>query len=133
MRSRSRAMLDKSVSAMIAAIETYNKPDFRYREETLYEKEDTDPCSAIAKEFYNSKGLKEADVQAALLSCLYRVGAIGIKTSALDTFVWSYVDQPSVSKGEVKRANQIKVHKMLYRALDISVDKNEMFSGEELD
>lgn len=35
MRSRSRAMLDKSVSAMIAAIETYNKPDFRYREETF--------------------------------------------------------------------------------------------------
>lgn len=35
MKSRSRAMLEKSISAMIAAIETYNKPDFKYREETF--------------------------------------------------------------------------------------------------
>jgi hypothetical protein len=35
MKSRSRAMLDKSISAMISAIEIYNKPDFKYREETF--------------------------------------------------------------------------------------------------
>ncbi len=35
MKSRTRAMLDKSVSAMISAIEIYNKPDFKYREETF--------------------------------------------------------------------------------------------------
>ncbi len=35
MKSRNRAMLEKSVSAMIAAIEIYNKPDFKYREETF--------------------------------------------------------------------------------------------------
>ncbi len=35
MKSRSRGMLDKSVSAMISAIEIYNKPDFKYREETF--------------------------------------------------------------------------------------------------
>ncbi len=35
MKSRNRAMLEKSISAMIAAIETYNKPDFKYREETF--------------------------------------------------------------------------------------------------
>ena len=28
-------MLDKSISAMISAIEIYNKPDFKYREETF--------------------------------------------------------------------------------------------------
>ncbi len=35
MKSRSRLMLEKSVAAMLSAIEIYNKPDFRYREETF--------------------------------------------------------------------------------------------------
>lgn len=34
-RSRSSELLQKSVSAMITAIETYNKPDHKYREETF--------------------------------------------------------------------------------------------------
>jgi len=35
MQSRSRQILDKSIAAVLAAIEIYNKPDFRYREETF--------------------------------------------------------------------------------------------------
>lgn len=35
MKSRSKQMLDKSISAMLAAIEIYNKPHFEYREETF--------------------------------------------------------------------------------------------------
>lgn len=35
MKSRALQLLDKSVSAMICAIEVYNKPDFKYREETF--------------------------------------------------------------------------------------------------
>lgn len=35
MKSRSRSMLDKSISAMLSAIEIYNKPDFKYREESF--------------------------------------------------------------------------------------------------
>ena len=35
MKSRSRLMLDKSVAAMLSVIESYNKPDFKYREETF--------------------------------------------------------------------------------------------------
>ncbi len=35
MRSRARSMLDKSIAAMLSAIEIYNKPDFNYREETF--------------------------------------------------------------------------------------------------
>ena len=34
-RSRAEQFLYKSVSAMIAAIEVYNKPDCKYREETF--------------------------------------------------------------------------------------------------
>jgi len=35
MKSRSRVLADKSLDAMLAAIEVYNKPDFSYREETF--------------------------------------------------------------------------------------------------
>ena len=35
MKSRSKLILEKSISAMLSAIEIYNKPDFKYREETF--------------------------------------------------------------------------------------------------
>jgi hypothetical protein len=35
MKARFKELLDKSIAAMVAAIEVYNKPDFRYREETF--------------------------------------------------------------------------------------------------
>ena len=35
MKARSQELLEKSVSAMISAIEIYNKPDFKYREEAF--------------------------------------------------------------------------------------------------
>jgi Protein of unknown function (DUF3644)/EC042_2821-lke REase len=35
MKSRSHELLEKSIAAMISAIEIYNKPDFLYREETF--------------------------------------------------------------------------------------------------
>ena len=54
-----------------------------------------------------------------VLRCLYHVPAIGIKISTLDTFIWSYIDQPRITKSEVKRSNQIKIHKMIRHALEI--------------
>lgn len=35
MKARAQELLDKSIAAMISAIEVYNKPDFKYREETF--------------------------------------------------------------------------------------------------
>jgi hypothetical protein len=35
MRSKSRCLLDKSIDAMVAAIEVYNKPRFSHREESF--------------------------------------------------------------------------------------------------
>lgn len=35
MRSRSKTLLDRSIAAMIAAIDVYNKPDFQYRAESF--------------------------------------------------------------------------------------------------
>lgn len=98
----------------------------------LYEAESRDPCSVIVREYFDgNKGVKEADVIYTLLACLYRVSAIGIKTSSLETFVWSYIDQTTVSKGEIKRAIQIKAHKMLHRSLDVIVSQGEVYGKED--
>ena len=35
MKSRSKTLADKSIASMLAALEIYNKPDFKYREETF--------------------------------------------------------------------------------------------------
>lgn len=99
----------------------------------LSDKNNLDPCVDMVQKFMNESGVKEAEVISSMLICLYRVGAIGIKISSLDTFVWSYIDQSTISKGEIKRANQMKVHRMLYRALDIIVDQKDIFDVEELD
>lgn len=86
----------------------------------LYEGNETDPCVQKAIGLYDQKTkTSRADFVSEVLRCLYHVGAIGIKISTRDTFVWSYIDQPRLTQSEVKRANQIKVHKMLRHALEI--------------
>lgn len=87
---------------------------------TLYESKSDDPCVKIVKQFFDNKGVKESDIIYTMLQCLYKVSAIGLKISSSDTFLWSYIDQSSVSKGEAKRSSHVKIHKMLHRALDIS-------------
>ncbi len=92
----------------------------------LHECEGNDPCVNIVKKYYSSikPGITESDVISTIIQALYHAGIIGIKISSLDTFIWSYIDQPRISKSEVKRANQIKVHKMLHHALEIQVNGN---------
>ena len=94
----------------------------------LHDEDDLDPCVEVVKRFYHGKAVKESEVLSLFLMCLYRVGAIGVKVSSNDTFLWSFVDQATVSKGEIKRANKIKIHKMLYRSLDVILDVKEVFS-----
>lgn len=86
----------------------------------LHDGDEIDVCSQTAKRLYsaNSK-TSEADLISQLLMCLYHVGVIGIKISTLDTYIWSNIDQPRISKSEVKRANQILVQKMFRHALEI--------------
>ncbi|QWB05251.1 P-loop ATPase, Sll1717 family [Pseudomonas syringae] len=100
---------------------------------SLYDHDTSDPCVAIVKKYYDSQGVKESEVLSSLLSCLYRVGAVGVKTGAMDTYIWCYVDQASVTRGEIKRVEHLKIHKMLYRALDVITDQREIFEAEDLD
>lgn len=87
----------------------------------LYDSHSNDICVETVKKYFDSggKSATEADVVNEFIRCLYRVGAVGVKTSSLETFVWSYIDHPTLSRGEAKRANLLKVHKMLHRSLDV--------------
>lgn len=93
----------------------------------------SDPCVALVKKYCESNAVKESEVLIGMLACLYRVGAIGVKTGAAETYIWSYVDQTSASRGELKRAEHLKVHKMLHRALDIIADQYEIYESEVMD
>jgi len=99
----------------------------------LAEGASNDPCVGVVKKYYGSSSATESDVLIAMLACLYRVGALGLKTSTAETYIWSYIDQAAVTKGEVKRTEHLKVHKMLYRALDIIVDQHEFPDVEFVD
>lgn len=91
----------------------------------LHDTEGHDPCSAAIKKLYEpSSKTSESDVVSQILICFYHVGMVGIKISTLDTFIWSHIDQPRISRSEVKRANQIKVHKMFRHALEIADKKD---------
>lgn len=82
-----------------------------------------DPCAQAVIKFCEpgGKAISEGEVVAELVSCFYRIGAVGVKISGPDTFLWSDYDRATLSKGEIKRVNQIKIHKMLYRALGVRV------------
>lgn len=99
----------------------------------LAEGEPNDPCVGVVKRYYDSNSVKESDVLISMFICLYRVGALGLKTGAADTYIWSFIDQATVTKGEVKRTEHLKVHKMLYRALDIIVEQHELSEAETID
>jgi len=79
----------------------------------------SDPCVRACRKLYSpGEYITEFDVVSELIQCFYHVGIIGIKISKRDTFIWSYLDQPKISKSEIKRANQIKIHKMLHHTLE---------------
>jgi hypothetical protein len=88
---------------------------------SLHDADDKDPCVSAIRKLYSSgpSAIREADVVSILLQCFFHVGIVGIKISSLDTFVWSYIHQPRVSRSEVKRANQIKIHRMLHHVLEV--------------
>ncbi|WFB37849.1 DNA repair protein [Kiritimatiellota bacterium B12222] len=89
----------------------------------LHELDHSDPCVQTAVRLYDTNaGIKESDLVNIVLSCLYRIGAIGIKISSSMPISWSHIDAPILQKSEIKRVNSIHVHKMLHNALEIKIN-----------
>ncbi|WP_228608532.1 P-loop ATPase, Sll1717 family [Xanthomonas arboricola] len=66
-----------------------------------------------------SSHVSTAQMLSAVLQVLYHIGAIGVKYSTESPYYWSYRDDPTLSAGDAKRVISIKVHKMLWKSLDI--------------
>lgn len=71
------------------------------------------------KAFEPKSSVTMAQLLSSIIRSLYHVGAIGIKYSPESPFLWSFRDDPDISMGDAKRVVSIKVHKMLWKALDI--------------
>ena len=81
---------------------------------------DDDPCGKAVIDFCNSGGkTNESEVVSEILNCLYRIGAVGVKVRATESYMWSDHGKAILSKSEIKRVNQIQTHKMLLRTLGI--------------
>ena len=63
--------------------------------------------------------VSDAQILSSIIQVLYHVGAVGVKYSSESPFHWSYLDDPTISLGDAKRVISIRVHKMLWKALDI--------------
>jgi len=94
-----------------------------------------DPCGSAVAEFCNSnsKSISESDVTASVISCLYRIGAIGVKVSTKEPFKWADYNHPTLSKNQILKINQIKIHKMLHKTLGINEDElfDKILSGDK--
>lgn len=104
--SFSRSMLtESSVEAIATQLATSEKEDDLVR-----------MCKAALEP---KSTITTAQLLSAMLQVLYHIGVIGVKFSSDSPFIWSFRDQRSLSAGEAKRIQSIKVHKMLWRALEI--------------
>jgi len=83
-----------------------------------------DPCVIKAKSYFEVAGSSEEEISSTILACLYKVGAIGLKLETNNSFIWSYRNKSAISAGEAERANQIKIHKMLHKTLDVISSNN---------
>lgn len=82
--------------------------------------QEKDPCwSAIIKFCEGGNAMSESDVVAEFINCFFRVGAIGVKVSKNEPYMWADYDNAILTKSNVKRINQIKIHKMLHKTLSI--------------
>lgn len=95
--------------------------------------EDTDdPCALIASKLLNGEA-RESDVINEILLCLYKIGALGFKVTPQSPYKWSFRDSAPVSRGDLKRANGIKVHKMLHSALEIRISQSSRYEHDDDD
>ena len=134
-RKRKSALIDEwlntlpSIQACIEALrgmpETFSRSSIR--EETLDNLavqlstiDGKDELSVLCKRMLEPKSsVTSAQALSGMLQVLYHAGVIGVKFSNESPYAWSMLDQNSISHGEAKRVQSIKVHKMLWRALEI--------------
>lgn len=82
---------------------------------------ENDPIARHVRD-YMSRGTSEKILNTArlLFSTLYRVGAIGVKLSPTEPYLYSFKDVPIIRPEAITSDTKVIVHPMLHRALNIS-------------
>ncbi|PIF21769.1 P-loop ATPase, Sll1717 family [Candidatus Pantoea floridensis] len=120
---------EDTVEVLRGRTATFNYADFSNKPyetvvTTLSARTTSDPCSVIARKYLETSNITESEIINLMLSCLYKVGAVGIKLETNNGFVWSYRNKSSITTGEADRVHQLKIHKMLHKTLDINSHEN---------
>lgn len=81
-------------------------------------KVDHDPIFDLA-EIHAEGRHSFSEFSSEVAAMLYRVGAVGIKVSRSDRFVYSHIDEPLISPNLVSQDTRIKIHPMLHGAFHL--------------
>lgn len=80
---------------------------------------DFDPIFTVCSTYLDSKMDRQIGVTQHAVATLYRVGAIGLKLSPQDRFVYAHINQPLVSPDLVTVDTKIRIHPMLQAAYNM--------------
>ena len=114
-------LLKKRTSSFKRSAITRQEVDDIALDLSILDKHPNDPIHKIAKQ-YTESSISWANLLNSLIKNLYKVGVIGIKKDSYESPIWSQLDEPVISDGEVKRSSTIYVHPMLWRVLGINDD-----------
>ncbi len=98
-------MCDSSFDDLALAIATDGKVDF-------------DPLFELAERHVTAKE-PCTDFASETVAMLYRVGAIGVKLSAADQFIYAHTDEPLVAANLMTSETRFRIHPMLHGAFHL--------------
>ncbi|WP_123906295.1 DNA repair ATPase [Sphingorhabdus sp. YGSMI21] len=75
----------------------------------------------MCKNVFDGEGVSEVEMVSVAASICYRVGAIGLKLSTEEPFVYSHLNEPLIPFDVLSTDTKVKVHPMLHGAYRISV------------
>ncbi|MFZ6762673.1 P-loop ATPase, Sll1717 family [Pseudoroseomonas sp. WGS1072] len=78
-----------------------------------------DPIHDICSAYLDNQKKSPEDVLEEILAALYRTGAIGIKLTAQDRFLWAQADQPLIAPSVISLVSKIRIHPMLHAAYNL--------------
>lgn len=78
-----------------------------------------DPVWELCHGYTEGRRKSPFDVLAELTAILYRTGAIGVKVSAQDRFLYAHLDQPLISPQILSPESKARLHTMLHAAYNL--------------
>jgi hypothetical protein len=82
-------------------------------------KQSKDPMHDICSSYIDSSRQTQLEVACEVISVLYRTGAVGVKLSAQDRYIYSHLDQPLISPETLSVESKVRLHPMLHAAYNL--------------